>query len=87
MRFEYDIHKSAMNKLKHGINFEEAKLLWNDPEALEIPLRYEGESRFAVLGKFYDKHWTAIITYRDNAIRIISVRRARKNEVYIYENC
>ena len=36
MKFEYDINKSLLNKQKHGIDFEEAKLLWNDDKMVEI---------------------------------------------------
>ncbi len=36
IQFEYDINKSRSNLLKHGINFEEAQLLWLDQELLEL---------------------------------------------------
>ena len=39
-----------------------------------------------VIGKIGDKHWSGIITYRDEAIRIISVRRSRRKEVGLYES-
>lgn len=86
MVFEYDPSKSAKNKAKHGVDFEEAKALWDDPMALEIPLGYEDEPRFAVLARMRGKHWTAIITYRGESVRIISVRRSRKNEEAVYED-
>ncbi len=86
MVFEYDPNKSAKNKAKHGVDFEEAKALWADPRALEVPLGYEDEPRCAVLAMMGGKHWTAIITYRGEAVRIISVRRSRKNEETIYED-
>ena len=37
MKFEFDENKSKSNKIKHGIDFEEAKKLWKDPYAFEIP--------------------------------------------------
>ncbi|MHA2219837.1 MAG: BrnT family toxin, partial [Candidatus Hodarchaeales archaeon] len=41
---------------------------------------------FLVIGKILGKHWSGVITYRDEKIRIISVRRSRKEEVLIYES-
>lgn len=86
MEFEFDPHKSDSNKVKHGIDFAEAQDLWNDPDMLEIPLKTSDERRFMVLGKIQRKHWSGFITYRDQTIRIISVRRSRKEEIDIYES-
>ena len=86
MNFEYDPGKSAGNKEKHGIDFEEAQALWEDVERLEAPAAYRGEERIAVIGRIGMDVWTAIITYQGNAARIISVRRAREKEVALYEN-
>ena len=86
MQFECDPNKSQANKLKHGIDFVEAEQLWEDPDRLLIPARTQGEARVMLIGKMGLKHWSAIFTYRDDAIRIISVRRSRKEEVNIYEN-
>lgn len=84
--FEYDPAKSEINQAKHGINFEEAQLLWEDSDAVRITLNFETEQRYAVIGKIEEKHWTAIITFRNENIRIVSVRRSRKNEVSHYES-
>ena len=87
MRFEYDINKSKSNKIKHGIDFEEAKKLWQDPYAFEIPsLNSKDEDRFLVIGQIDSKNYTAIITYRETKIRIISVRRSRTKEMKLYES-
>ena len=86
MEFEYDQPKSLANKAKHGIDFEQAQDLWGDPDLLEIPARTRGESRFLVIGLIEGKHWSGIVTYRKNIIRIISVRRSRAEEVEIYES-
>lgn len=72
--------------MKHGIDFIEAQKLWNDPMLLEIPANTVDEPRFIIIGLIGNKHWTAVITYRNKSIRIISVRRARKSEVAIYES-
>ncbi len=86
MEFEFDPRKSAANKRKHGIDFVEAQALWDDPDLIEIPARTEDEPRFFVIGMIVGKHWSGVITYRDDHIRIISVRRSRKEEVEIYES-
>jgi len=87
MVFEYNRDKSNINKQKHGIDFQEAQKLWKDPYAFELPSpQSEDEERFLVLGKIDSKNYTAIITYRDKNIRIISVRRSREKEKKLYES-
>ncbi len=86
MQFEYDLVKNETNKIKHGIDFKEAQKLWNDPFRLEIETKSDSESRFIIIGKIEDKYWSAIITYRNNGIRIISVRRAKNKEIKYYES-
>jgi uncharacterized DUF497 family protein len=78
--------KAMTIKKKHGIDFHEAQALWDDPDLIEIPVKTSDEPRFLVIGKISGKHWSGIITYRDEKIRIISVRRSRKEEVVIYES-
>lgn len=85
MLFEFDARKSQKNLEKHGIDFEEAKLLWDDPDLLEIPARTDDERRFIVIGRIADTHWSGLITYRGDAIRIVSIRRSRDQEVVLYE--
>jgi uncharacterized DUF497 family protein len=75
--FEFDPDKSAANRAKHGIDFEAAQALWLDGDAIEIDARSETEPRSAVIGMIGERHWTAFITLRAEAIRIISVRRSR----------
>ena len=84
VRFEYDPVKSASNLEKHGIDFEQAQELWNDEDALRIETSCEGEKRFIFVGMIGAKHWSAVVTYREGRIRIISVRRSRKQEVARY---
>jgi len=85
MEFEFDEEKSKVNKQKHGIDFNEAQTLWEDPDLNEIPVKTSDEPRFLVIGKIEGKYWSGVITYRGEKIRIISVRRSRKEEVDIYE--
>ena len=84
--FEFDAAKSESNRLKHGIDFAGAQSLWNDPMLLEIPAKTEDELRFLVIGRIGERHWSAVITYRGGNIRLISVRRARTEEVALYES-
>ena len=86
MEFEFDSPKSDSNKKKHGIDFYEAQALWDDPDLIEIPVKTSDEPRYLVVGKISGKHWSGVITYRGEKIRIISVRRSRKEEVDIYES-
>ncbi|WP_136077246.1 BrnT family toxin [Pontiella desulfatans] len=86
MVFEFDPKKSEKNEEKHGINFAEAQALWDDPDLLEVPARTEDEPRFLVIGKVNQKHWSGVITYRGEKVRIISVRGSRTEEVEFYES-
>lgn len=83
--FEFDKQKSQVNSEKHGIDFVEAQLLWLDEMLVEIPARTVDEARFLVVGKIGDQHWSAVVTYREGRIRLISVRRSRTEEITIYE--
>jgi uncharacterized protein len=85
MAFEFEPEKSAGNKLKHGIDFEEAKALWNDPDLIEIPARVTDELRWVVIGMIDGKHWSAVITRRGKNVKLISVRRSRNEEIGLYE--
>lgn len=86
MEFEYDPKKSEINKRKHGIDFEEAKVIWDDPMRLELQAKTVDEQRSVIIGKIENKYFSAIIAYRNNKTRIISVRRSRDNEVMLYES-
>ncbi len=84
--FEFDEAKSQTNLDKHGIDFVAAQRLWKDPNLLEIRAKSEGEPRFLLIGKIGERHWSAVVTYRESCIRLISVRRSRKKEVELYES-
>lgn len=86
MKFEYNPEKSAANLAKHGIDFETAQSLWLDQDLLEIKAKTVDEPRSMIIGRIEDKHWSAIVTYRDASIRLISVRRSRDKEIDIYES-
>ena len=86
LSFEFDSWKSNTNQKKHGIDFVEAQLLWLDSNLLEVPAKTVDEPRYLIVGKILDKHWSAVITNRNENIRIISVRRSRDEEIDIYES-
>ncbi len=89
IKFEWDNNKNQINKKKHGIDFEEAKTVFYDDDAIifDDPEHSMEEERFLVLG--ITKHENLCIVShcycdRDNIIRIISARKATKNERKIY---
>lgn len=86
MDFEFDPNKSQSNREKHGIDFNDAQELWLDEDRLEISARATDEPRWLAIGKIKEKHWSAVITYRNEIARIISVRRSRDEEVELYES-
>lgn len=85
MEFEFGQRKSLLNKEKHGIDFIQAQRLWEDVDLLVIPARTEDEARSVAIARIDEKHWS-VITYRRERIRIISVRRSRKEEQELYES-
>lgn len=83
--FEYDPAKSTANLAKHGIDFETAQTLWDDPNAIETATGFLPESRSLLIGVHAEKHWTVVFTLRERNIRIISARRSRRIEAETYE--
>lgn len=87
MLFEYDPAKSAANLRKHGIDFEDAQAVWDDPYAVDFRLGYTEEPRWMVVGRAHAALWSVVVTYRGEGgetVRIISARRAAKREGDIY---
>ncbi len=85
MNFDWDPIKRGLNREKHGIDFYSARMLWEDPDRIEIEAPYPLENRFILIGNLRNHLWTAIYTIRNETIRIISVRRSRKEEKKLYE--
>jgi uncharacterized protein len=85
VEFEFDPAKSASNLDKHGIDFTAVQALWDDAMRAEIPARTADEPRWLVIGQIEGKHWSAVVTYREQRVRIISARRSRKEERALYE--
>ena len=89
INFEWDENKNQINQRKHGIDFEEAKTIFYDDNAIffDAPEHSMEEERFLILGiSKYENLCIASHCYRsdDNIIRIISARKATKNEAKIY---
>jgi uncharacterized DUF497 family protein len=84
MDFEFDAEKSKANHEKHGIDFVEAQELWEDEDRLEIPARTEDEPRYVLIAALKQKLWSAFFNSRKGHTRLISVRRARKEERELY---
>ena len=83
--FEFDPEKSGANKAKHGIDFVGAQALWAGRTVM-FRVKHPVGDPCAVLGMIGGKHWTAFITYREESVRLISVRRSRNDEKALYEN-
>ena len=88
LQFEWDSKKSQSNKRKHGITFEEASTIFGDPLSITIhdPAHSIGEDRFVTIGtSVNDKLIVVAHTERNDIIRIISARKATRNEKRQYE--
>lgn len=90
LRFDWDERKNKRNRVKHGVWFEEAQSVFDDPRARLFydPEHSEEEDRFILLGMSSAGRALIVIhCYResDSLIRIISSRRATKKEVRFYE--
>lgn len=85
LRFEYDPTKNASNKIKHGIDFEQAQALWEAEKFVAGDAATRGEPRFFRLAKIGDRLWFALYTMRGETVRLISVRHPREIEKELYE--
>ena len=84
--FEWDDSKAAENVRNHGVSFAQAALAFRDPSAVEwIDLREAyGEERIILLGTARNQILSVVYTERAERIRIISARRATRNEQEYY---
>ena len=88
MEFEWDENKNKSNQEKHGIDFNDAKEVFNDENSkVSQDLRKDyGEIRWRIIGKIYGSIISVIYTMRDKAVRIISARKASRKERGEYNN-
>jgi len=92
MHFEWDLRKNKRNRARHGVSFETARLVFDDPRAISTQDRHDnGEERWQTIGRIGQ---TVILlvahTYCDGeaneeTVRIISARKATLKERRIYE--
>ncbi len=80
MLFEFGPAKSASNPDKHGVDFVEAQKAFDDSRLVSLRARDSGEARRMAIAMTGDLHRAVIYTLRDDIVRIISVRRARRDE-------
>ncbi|HAV64750.1 MAG TPA: BrnT family toxin [Verrucomicrobiales bacterium] len=85
--YEWDEDKRLTNIEKHAIDFVRAKEIWTGP-VLEIqsPQSEHGEERILAIGMVDDRCITVVYTWRGDNRRLISARKARKDEQAHYEN-
>ena len=77
--FDWDEQKNELNRVKHGIDFDDASEIFYGPIVLRQSNR-NNEERWIAIGSLEDRLITVVFTRRADVIRIISARRARKNE-------
>jgi uncharacterized protein len=89
VQFEWDRRKASANFKKHEVSFEEASTVFGDLLARTIPdpLHSDDESRFVTIGQSsQDRVIVVVHADRDQAVRIISARRATPREIRSYAN-
>jgi len=90
LRFDWDERKNKSNRIKHGVWFEEAQSVFNDPlgRLFYDPEHSDGEDRFILLGVSSAARTLVVVhCYResDSLVRIISARKATRKEAHFYE--
>jgi uncharacterized DUF497 family protein len=85
MIFEWDENKNWKNTLKHKVTFDEAKTIFDDPDAIELEASCDGEYRIIRIGKTATKFILLVVyTIRGLAVRLISARQANIDERNLY---
>ena len=86
VEFEWDERKARTNRRKHGVDFAEAAIIFEDDRAITVADEDPAEERFATLGSDgQGRHLVVIYTVRGERIRIISARQATQSEREEYE--
>lgn len=81
----FDQEKSEWSKKTRGVDFIDAREVWNDPNSIEGPgTMKDGEIRWLRIGQIKGKIWTVGFTQRAGGIRIFTIRPARKSEKEVY---
>ncbi|MBE9200383.1 MULTISPECIES: BrnT family toxin [unclassified Nodularia (in: cyanobacteria)] len=88
MQFEWNKNKAASNLSKHGVSFEEAKTVFDDPLYIDFydPDHSEDEQRYLIVGESKQRRLLIVsYTERGNSIRLISAREVTRTEREAYE--
>jgi uncharacterized protein len=83
-RFEWDEQKNKSNQEEHGLSFEDARKVFDDPDRIQYINAHGDESRFITIGKVIKFIIAVVCTVRSGLLRIISARQVRKNEINDY---
>lgn len=86
MEFDWDDAKAGSNLVKHGLAFAEAIAVFADPDlvVLDASHRQDDENRLKAVGRIEGRLFVVVFTRRGSVTRIISARRANRNEERIY---
>ena len=84
LKFDWDPVKNATNENKHGLSLASATSLWAGP-VVTLPSKYPDEMRHLAIGLIDGRHWTVVYAPIGDAFRLISARRARKNEKSLFQ--
>lgn len=85
MNFEWDENKNQSNIEKHGYDFRDVVQIFTNEDLLVYPSSFAWEERNVAISQFKGKYIALVYTARENVIRLISARRARKKEIKAYE--
>ncbi len=87
IEFEWDDDKDEANRRKHGVSFEKAKQVFDDPQAIPFAdtEHSQDEERFQMIGLSQIGLLFVVFTYRKTRVRIISARRATARMQRMYE--
>ncbi len=87
MRFEWDEKKRLINLQRHGIDFADVSEVFANDTFVVLDNRYDyGETRFVTFGLIDGEVVAVVNTDNEDVIRVISIRKATKNEQIIYFN-
>jgi uncharacterized DUF497 family protein len=84
MDFEWDQRKRASNLSKHGVDFVRVTALFDGRKVVTAPSLRSDEARYATTGEIGGRFYTAVWTWRNGAVRLISARRAHREEEHRY---
>ena len=86
MKFEWDKSKNQSNRAKHGIDFNDAKTVFDSIRATSVDTRHDyGEVRKISVGKIDEDVCVVVYTEREDVVRIISARKANQRERRRYD--